>query len=238
VVAEVEHAIIENTFRLGDRQAGSLMTPRPDLPWIDVDCDARELLGRPGQTPRMPLLVCDGEVDRVLGVAHAEHLLFRCLAGEPFDLRAALRRPLFVPATMPALHLLEEFRRTRERVAVVLDEYGGLQGLVTDGDLLEALVGELPEPGDPDQPEIQRRLDGSWLVDGGVAMEELEGALDLDARPEDERRDFRTVAGFVMAHLGRIATVGDRVEADGLRYQVVEMEGRPVARVRIRTPAR
>ncbi|MHB1224435.1 MAG: hemolysin family protein [Gemmatimonadaceae bacterium] len=235
VVEQAEHEIIENTFRLGDRQVGSLMTPRPDVPWLEADCDAREVLVRLARTPGQPLLVCDDEVDRVLGVADAEGLLMRCLAGDQFDLRAGLRQPLFVPVTMRALPLLEEFRRTREHVAVVLDEYGGMQGVVTVDDILEALVGDLPERGELEQPEIRRQPDGSWLVDGGTAIEELERELDLDPRPEEERRDFHTVAGFVISRLGRVPTEGEQVEGegDGLRYQVVEMDGRRVATVRI-----
>jgi putative hemolysin len=233
VVDQAEHEIIENTFRLGDRQVGSLMTPRPDMSWIEADCDAAQVRAHLEGAPGLPLLVCDGEVDRVLGVADAEGLLMRCLAGDAFDLRAALRQPLFVPVTMRALTLLEEFRRAREQVAVALDEYGGVQGVVTVDDILEALVGDLPERGEPEQPEIRRQPDGSWLVDGGAAIEELERELDLDPRPEEERRDFRTVAGFVMSRLGRVPTVGERVEGDGLSYQVVEMDGRRVATIRV-----
>lgn len=237
VVQQAEHEIIENTFRLGDRQVGSLMTPRPDLLWIDADSEASEVLDRFNLTPGLPLLVCDGELDRVLGVAHAERLLLRCLAGEPFELRAALRQPLFVPVTMPALRLLEEFRRAREQVAITLDEYGGIQGVVTVDDILEALVGDLPEHGEPEQLEIARQPDGSWLVDGGVAIEDLERELDVDLRPGDEPRSFRTVAGLILTRLGRVPRVGERVEMAGLRYQVAEMEGRRIAMVRVSTAA-
>ena len=238
VVEEGEHDIIENAFRLGDRRVASLMTPRPDLHWLDVDATAADLLALDVPAGAPPLLVCDGDVDHVLGLAVPEALLRRALAGDPFDLRTVLRAPLFVPGSMRALDLLETFRRSREHVALVLDEFGGVQGMATSDDILEALVGELPEPGDPEELEIARQPDGSWLVDGGVAVEDLEAELDLDPLPPATRRDARTVAGLVMAHLGRLPLEGDGVHVAGLRLDVTSMDGRRVARLRVRTTPR
>ena len=233
VVQTAEHAIVENAFRLGDRQVGSIMTPRPDLAWIEI-ADAlaglREHLARVGR-PRV--LVCEGDVDNVLGVVHAEDLLARCLAGDPFDLRAAMHQPLFVPETMPVFQLLEEFRKSRLQVAVTLDEYGGVLGMVTVDDIVEALVGDLPERGEAGEPEIVREPDGTWVVDGAVAVEDLTAALDVDLPEDEERRDYRTVAGLVLTRLGHLPTVGEQVDVGDLHLQVAEMEGRRIAQVRV-----
>lgn len=232
VLDKAEHYIIENTFRLGDRQVGSVMTPRTDMPWIDVDADRDEVLQRVALARERPLVVCDGDVDRILGIARPEQLLRRSLAGEPFDLRAALNPPLFVPVTMPALRLLEEFRRTGELTPIALDEYGGVQGIATVDDILEALVGPLPEPGETEPLEVMRQKDGSWLVDGATAIEDLDAALDLDPQPPDDRRNYHTVAGLIIATLGRLASVGESVEVDGWRYEVVRTDGRRIVTIR------
>jgi putative hemolysin len=233
VILTAEHAIVENTFRLGDRQVGSIMTPRPDVRWLDVERpldEFREELASVGE-PRF--LVCEGDLDNVLGIVYVEDLLARCLTGQAPDLRSALHQPLFVPDTMPALRLVEEFRRERQQVAVVLDEFGGVQGVATVDDILEALVGDLPEPGDTDRPEVERQPDGSWLVDGAVALEDFEAALHIDPLPEEDRRGVRTVAGLIMAHLGRIPRPGEAVEVGETRLTVERMDGRRVDRVRV-----
>lgn len=233
VLDEAEHDIIENTFRLGDRQVGSVMTPRTDVSWIDVDADRADVLNRVAVARGRPLVVCSGDVDRVVGIARAEQLLVRSLAGESFDLRASLGTPLFVPVTMPALRLLEQFRRTGEQTAIALDEYGGVQGVATVDDILEALVGPLPEAGDTEPMEIMRQKDGSWLIDGGTAIEDLEAALDLDPLPLSDRRNYHTVAGLVTTKLGRIASVGDTIEIDEWRYEVVRTDGRRILTIRV-----
>jgi putative hemolysin len=179
------------------------------------------------------VLVCEGDVDNALGVVHAEDLLSRCLAGDALDLRAALHQPLFVPETMPVFQLLEEFRRSRQRVALALDEYGGVQGEVSVDDIVEALVGDLPERGEAGEPEIVREPDGTWVVDGAVAVEDLTAALDVDLPEDEERRDYRTVAGLVLTRLGHLPTVGEQVDVGDLHLQVAEMEGRRIAQVRV-----
>jgi len=237
VVQRAEHEIVENAFRLGDRQAGSIMTPRPDVRWVDADCPADEIRAQVEAVGDARFLVCARSFDQVLGIAHAEELLARSLRGEPFDVRAGLHQPLFVPETMPAFNLLEEFRRSRQQVAVVLDEFGGTEGVVTLDDILEALVGDLPEAGDVGGPELVRQPDGSWLVDGGMALEDLEAALDLDPMPEEERRGVRTVAGLVLARIGHLPRTGESVTVGATTFRVEALDGRRVARLRVETRA-
>jgi putative hemolysin len=238
VVQHEEHAIVENAFRLGDRQVGSLMTPRPDVRWIDLMATPAELREHVAEHREARLLVCEGDLENVLGVVQAEDLLAQCLAGQPLALARHVSPPVFVPESMPALRLLEEFKRTRRQVAVVLDEFGGVQGIVTVDDLIAAVLGDLPErDGEPAESSLARQPDGSWLVEGGAALEDLEHALDLDPLRAEERRQFRTVGGLVMARLGRVARVGDRFAFAGLQWEVTEMDGRRIDTVRVRPAA-
>jgi putative hemolysin len=233
-----EHEIVENTFRLGDRSVATIMTPRPDVAWIDANATPSELRAQLVEARWSPYLVCDGDADHVLGLVTAEDLLLRSLGGGPIDLRSdlrgVLREPLFVPATMPVLGLLRQFRSTRRHAAVALDEFGGVMGLVTIDDILEALVGALPEPDDETPPEIARQTDGSWLVDGAAAVTDVMAAVGVDLPEHETRRGFDTVGGLVMSVLGRLPTVGDAFDYGTARFTVEGMDGRRIASVRVR----
>lgn len=237
-VTSVEHTIMENTFRLGDRRVSTIMTPRTDLAWIDVNADQQEIRTQLAEARHSPFVACDGDVEHVVGFVHAEDLLALCLAGGPVELRSVLREPLFVPVSMPVLRLLETFRSTRERSAVVLDEFGGVAGVATVDDIVEGLIGELPDPDDASPPAIARQPDGSWTIDGGAAMADVSAVLDLDPPSGAETREFDTVGGMVMTMLGRIPTEGDTVEYSQARFTVERMDGRRVAVVRARLEKR
>ena len=237
-VQPAEHEIVENTFRLGDRAVGGIMTPRPDVRWLDASRPAEEiraqLAGMLAEARGSRLLVCDGNVERVYGVAHAEDLLARLLAGKTLDregLQAVLRKPLFVPAAMSAFSLLQTFRQTQYALAVAVDEFGGVQGVVTVEDLVEALIGELPEHGEEESARVARQPDGSWLVDGALPMEELETVLELDGGVD--HCGYHTVSGLVLTSIGRVPRSGDSFEFQGHRVEVVSVEGRRAASVRI-----
>jgi putative hemolysin len=239
VVQEAEREIVENTFRLGDRSVDALMTPRPDVQWVDLADDAAAVRAQLVQAARDRFLVCAGDLDHVVGLVHAEDLLVRCMAGHPVAdaavLRTIAREPLFVPATMPAFRLLETFRRSRQHAAVVLDEYGAVTGLVTLDDVLEALLGEVPEAGTPQDVDFQRRPDGSWLIDGATPLVDVENRLDLEATAQ-ERADVLTFGGFVMARLGRLPREGDHFDWGGRRVQVARMAGRRIEAVSVAAP--
>lgn len=235
-VQEAEREIVENTFRLGDRAVDALMTPRPDLRWVDIADGPTAVRAQLVEAAREHFLVCDGDLDHVVGLIRAEDLLVRCMSGAPIAdadaLRAMAREPLFVPTTTPAFRLLESFRRTRQHTAVVLDEYGAVTGVVTLDDVLEALLGELPGEDSLDRPEFERQADGSWLVDGATPLVDVESRLDVDATPQ-ERADVLTLGGFVMARIGHLPREGDHFEWSGRRVQVVQMTGRRIDQVSI-----
>jgi putative hemolysin len=239
VVQPAEHQIVESAFRLGDRTVASIMTPRPDIDWMDA-AGSPDAIRAQLATGRTRYLLCDGSVDEVLGVVHTEALLAKAISGRtieiPADLKEELGKPMFVPESMPVFRLLEEFRRTREQVAVVLDEFGGVQGVVTQDDILDALVGDLAAQEDGDDALMVRRPDGSWLVAGNAPVDQVETRLGLDPLPLDERRGFRTAAGFVLTQLGRVPKVGEAVQWSGARFEVVRLDGRRIDQLLVTRP--
>ncbi|HEX7118370.1 MAG TPA: hemolysin family protein [Longimicrobiales bacterium] len=228
IFEEEEQELVGRVFWLGDQRAYTLMVPRHRVVWLDVR-DPPELnrekmiLHRYSRFP-----VCDGGIDHVLGVVEVKDLWARVVGGEPLDLRAALREPLFVPERMRALRLLELFRESGVHYAIVVDEYGGTEGLVTLNDVLEEIAGDLTVPA---EPRIVRRDDGSWLVDATLTMDEFWKALGLTERRGAERRRYNTLGGFVITRLGRIPVAGAAFEAFGFRFEVVDMDGRRVDKV-------
>ncbi|MGQ0764410.1 MAG: hemolysin family protein [Gemmatimonadota bacterium] len=231
-VQGAEHEMVEGVFRLGDRLVSDVMTPRTQLEWVDIGSPVEEAKARIADAARLVFLVCDGTVDQVVGIVHAEDIVSRCLRGEVFELRPLINEPLYVPASMPALGLLEQFRQTRRHAAVALDEYGGLSGLVLLEDLVEFVVGAIPRPDEPVERDITRRDERTWTIVGATPLEDVEVALDLDGIPEASR-GVRTIGGLVMAKLGRVPKVGDAVEIGGARFEVSEMEDRRIASVQV-----
>ena len=239
IVQRTEHEIVESVFRVGDWSVRAIMTPRRDVEWIDLaegEADRHALSQQLVEQRRGLYLVCEEDLDHVVGLVHAEDLLAQSMTGAVVDraaLRAAARPPLFVPSSMPALQLIESLRASRQYAAVVLDEYGGVTGIVTLHDVLEALVGDLPSAGgEPEAPAIVRREDGSWLVEGALPVGEVEAELDLELS-EEGRTDYSTLAGFVLTRLGRLPLPGDHVTWRDHRFEVLDMDGRRIDKVLI-----
>ena len=227
VFHEAEQDMVERVFWLGDQQVGSILVPRPRMVWLDLadplDVNREKMLAHPHA--RFP--VCEGGPDRPVGMVAVKDLWAEALAGRPLDLRAALKQPLYVPATTRALKLLEQFREGGVHMALVVDEYGGIQGLVTHRDIMEEIAGEVG----PNDPQVVRRDDGSWLVDAGMPVDDFRDELGLDERREHDRGGYRTVGGLVVTALGRFPSPGDHVDVDGLRIEVVDMDGYRVDKV-------
>jgi putative hemolysin len=228
VFEEEEQELVERVFWLGDQRAGALMTPRLQVAWVDINDPPELQRASMMRDPRTRYLVCDDEIDHVVGMVESKDLWAQVLGGGDLDLRKVLRKPLFVPEAMRALRLLEAFRESGVYMAVVLDEYAGVEGVVTLNDVLEGLAGDLVETG---QPRVVQREDGSWLVDASLGMDEFRDALDLPERRGDERDEYRTLGGFVVTTLGRIPRAGEWFVADRLRYEVVDMDGHRVDKV-------
>jgi putative hemolysin len=231
VFEAAEHEMVQGVFRLGDRRIGALMTPRTDIVCLDLDDPPEELRRCILETVHSWLPVGRGDLDDLVGVARAKDLLVPLLTGQSEALEALIRPPVVVPESLPALGVLERFRQAGLHLALVVDEYGGVQGLVTPIDLLEALVGDLPDAGMPAEPAAVRRDDGSWLVDGMLPADELKALLPIGALPGEGTGAYQTVSGLVMQQLGRIPSTGDHFAWGGFRFEVVDMDGHRVDKV-------
>jgi putative hemolysin len=209
------------------------MTPRTQMVWIDVGDSLEILKVKMVNSRHSRFPVIQGSFDNVLGMVSAKGLLNQSLSGQPINIRQALGPPLFVPETASALKVLDLFKREGAHFAVVTDEYGGIQGMVTDWDILEAIVGELPSKDEPGEPEVTVREDGSWLVDGLLNIDRLEEILAMDTTSDEESGPYHTVSGFVMTRLGGIPAVGQHFEWKGFRFEVMDMDGRRVDKVLI-----
>lgn len=231
-----ETAIVQMALRLGDRRVSSVMTPRTQVEWLDLTDPEEENRRKIRDSAYSRFPVVEGSSQQVVGVVQVKDLLSAALAGRPFDIRGALRPPLYVPDTVTALRALEIFKQSGEPLALVVDEYGDFEGVVTLHDILQSLVGDIGAPGEQADAAIVQREDGSWLVDGMVVVDEIKDLTGLARLPGDETGDFHTLGGFMMARMGRIPAVGDHVAVNGIRFEVVDMDGRRVDRVLIIPP--
>jgi putative hemolysin len=237
VFEETEQDLVERVFRLGDRRVSALMTPRVDMSWIDIDDPADQIQQRIIQSPRTRFPVCQGILDNVLGIVHVRDLYVQLASGHPLDLRALIRPALFVPESTRAFTLLERFKQTGSSIALIVQEYGEIEGVITLTDLLEALVGDVPAADEPTEQEAVQREDGSWLLDGALSLEELQDLLDVEYLPDQDARSYETLGGLVMHQLGRIPAVADSFEWAGWCFEVMDMDGRRVDKV-LATPLR
>lgn len=234
VFEEVERDMVESIFRFGDKQLRSLMTPRTEIAWLDINDPEEVIRETISQSHHSRFPVCDGTLDRVIGTVDAKDLLPDSWAGKPFDLRAVLRPPLFLPETMLALRALERFKQTGIQGALLVDEFGGVEGMVTLIDMMEAIVGDIPTAEEIAEPPIVEREDGSYLVDGSLDVDDLKDLLDVDELPDEG--DYQTLGGFIVSLIGRLPRVGDRVEWEDYRFEVVDMDGNRIDKVLIAKP--
>lgn len=231
VFEPAERDMIDGVMRLADRPVRSIMTPRVDVVWLDLADSEEEIRKTIIESMRSRFPVGRGEIDAVEGVVHAKDLLDRALAGQPFDLAACARQPLFVHEGTPVLKLLELFRSSTLHIALVVDEYGSFEGIVTTADILAAIAGEFQEAEGEAESAAVRRDDGSWLIDGAIDIDQLERYLDRrDLKSND---DYHTLAGFILWELGHLPKVGERLDWKDLRFEVVDMDGRRIDRVLI-----
>ncbi len=228
---EAEQEMIEGVFGLGDRRVAELMRPSVDMVWLDIQDSPEVILATIKQSTYSRFPVGEGSLDHVLGYIHVKDLLGLYIEGHPLDVRSCIRPLPPVPDTMPALKVLEVFQQSRTHIALVVNEHGATEGLITMHDILEAVVGDLPAPGEPAEQHVIRREDGSWLVDGATPVFEFKAALDIKELPGEDDGSFTTLGGFVLAQLGRIPSPGDKFEAGARCYEVMDMDRNRVDKV-------
>ncbi|MGB3684883.1 MAG: hemolysin family protein [Ornithinimicrobium sp.] len=234
-----ERDLVEKVFRVGDRRIDSLMTPRPQITWMNVNDPPADTWTQMSHSGHSEFPLCDGTLDDVLGLVSIKRLWLQAMNGDQPDPRAAMRTAPLVPESIPALKVLEVFRQSGSHVALVVDEYGDTQGLVTPVDVLEAIAGDLPSVDQPTDPRVTRNEDGSWLLDGGVSADMLFETLGLSGMPEEDRGEYKTVAGFVITHLQRLPEPGERFDYENFTVEIRAVDGNRVSKVRVsRQPER
>jgi putative hemolysin len=230
VIDEQERAMVRNVFRLDDRQIASLMTPRSDIVYLDLDDPHEDNLRKVLESERSRFPVCRGGMRDVVGIASARRLLQQNIRGEALDIANALEPAVYVPESLTGMELLENFRSSISHLALVVDEYGEVQGLVTLQDLFEAIAGEFKTPRVEDSWAVQR-ADGSWLLDGLIPIPELKDRLGFSAAPEEELGRYNTLSGMMMLLLGRVPSVSDTVDWQGWRFEIVDMDHHRIDKV-------
>ena len=228
VFEEVEHDMVQRVLRLGDRTIKTLMTPRTDICWLDLEESLETSLQEILESTHSRFPVGRGSLDDCLGVVRVRNLLSAKITGQSINLEELLQPPLFVAESTRALSVLEHFKRSGIHIALVTDEFGGVEGLVTLNDLMEGIVGDLPSVDDEDGPLVVTREDGSLLVDGGLDLDAFAELIDQDIFGIDQEGRYHTLAGFVMHVLERIPREADHFEWQGYRFEVLDMDGKRV----------
>ncbi|NJD53397.1 MAG: HlyC/CorC family transporter [Candidatus Methanoperedens sp.] len=226
---KAERDMVEQVFRLGDLRAGALMTPRTEIVWLDIEDSSQEIRHKIADSGHSRFPVGQGSLDNILGIVQIKDMLDLNMAGKTPDLRASMRRPLFVPESTHALKVLELFKKSGIHISLVVDEYGSVQGLVTLKDILEQIVGDIPSVEELEQPLAVQREDGSWLLDGMLLVDDFKKIFSIKELPGEGI--YQTLGGFVLMHMGRIPVVGNHFEWNGLRFEVVDMDKNRIDKV-------
>lgn len=230
VIEAQEHQMVRNVFRLDDRQVGSMMIPRAEITWLDVNQEADEVLRVIADNEHSRYPVCRGGLEDVLGVISAQTLLQQMMRGGEVDLTGSLQQAVFVPETLSGMELLDHFRGSNVQLVFVVDEYGEVQGMITVRDVLEAITGEFSTASEEDSWAVLRE-DGSWLFDGLIPAPELKDRLALRALPEEDRGRYNTLAGMIILLLGHLPSTSESVEWEGWRFEVVDLDGKRIDKV-------
>ncbi|MBP7774242.1 HlyC/CorC family transporter [Candidatus Woesebacteria bacterium] len=226
-----EKEIVERTMRLSDKKVSALMTPRKEIAWIDVDSRFKTIRNVIASHSHSHFPVCRDSLDKVVGIIRTESLLVNFLVEEKIDLKKLMQKPLFIPESMDSLKVLDLFQKTGVHMALVADEYGNTRGLISLTDLLEEIVGDIPTINEFDEEEIVKRDDGSFLVDGLVAIDELAEYFQMKKLPGQKTGLYHTVGGLATNMIGSIPKTGDSFEAAGYKFEVLDMDGNRVDKI-------
>jgi putative hemolysin len=234
VFEEYEQDMVERIFKLGDKRVNVLMERRRELEFIDINDTPEQIMKQAAETRFSRLPVCDGNIDHLLGIVAIKDLLLKGFKDGAPDLKPILKKPLYVHENMKAYKALELFKKNRTRFALVINEYGSIEGLITITDILESIVGDIePDPED-EAPAILKRDDGSYLIDGLMLIDELKDELEMNDFPKDEDREYDTLAGFILMQMDKIPTEGDKFAWRGYSFEVIDMDGNRIDKVLVK----
>jgi magnesium and cobalt exporter, CNNM family len=232
VFEESEQNMVEAVFSLGDRTARSLMTPRSQIVWLALTASDDEIRAKISASGYSRFPVSTDSLDHVAGVVQVKDLLTRHFGGNAIDLKPLLQEPLFVPRTVSALHALDLFKQSGKHIALVVDEYGGIEGLLTHHDILEAIAGDMTFGGNAPEAKAVQRHDGSWLLDGMLAVDEFKEIFHIiDILPGEKKDAYQTLGGFIFTQMGRVPAVAESFEWGNLRFEIVDMDGKRIDKV-------
>ena len=231
VFEELEQDMVEAVFQLGDKSARALMTPRTQIVWLDVNDAVERIRAKLSDSGHSRFPVCTGSLDNVVGVVQAKDLLASVLSDKTVNPQASMQQPAFVPRGMPALQVLDHIKQSGSHIVLVVDEYGGIEGLLTHHDILEAIAGDMPLGKTPPEPKAVQRKDGSWLLDGMLSIDEFKEIFHLDNLPGEKKDTFQTLGGFIFTQMGRVPSASEQFEWNGLRFEVVDMDGKRIDKV-------
>ena len=226
-----EQDMIEAVIELGDKSARALMTPRTQIVWLNVDESIDQIHTKISESGHSRFPVCQGNLDNVVGVTHAKSLLSNTLQGKPIDLTASLQQPVFVPRAMSALQVLDYIKRSGSHLVLVVDEYGGIEGLLTHHDILEAIAGDMPFGEKVNESKAVQRQDGSWLLDGMLGVDEFKELFQLEVLPGEKNDAYQTLGGFIFTRMGRVPSVSEHFVWNHLRFEIVDMDGKRIDKV-------
>ena len=226
-----EQDMVHRVFRLDDLKASSIMTPRTQLVWLDLSEPLEDSLERIASSGHARFPVARESLDDFVGVLHSKDILAKQVFGDAWELEALARMPLFIPKSMPVFKVLEMFKEAGLHEAMVLDEYGGVVGMITLHDVLEEIIGDMPQVDEDEDPQIIQRADGSWLLDGMLPIDEFKKMFGFKDLPEEGRDDFHTLGGFIISYLGYIPTASEGFEWGGVKLEVVDMDRARVDKV-------
>lgn len=230
VFEDAERELVENVLWLGDQRTRALMTPRRDIIWLDLEDTPEVNRHKVATSGYSSFPVARGDLDHLVGVVRTKDLLARMLDDGVFEVEGACQSAFIVPGSLSALKLLQALRSNRRHLALVVDEHGSIQGLITNNEVLEAVAELDNDPDDPD-PEIVRREDGSYLLDGGLSIDELKDVLDVKQLPDEDEAHYHTLAGFILDHLGHIPVASEKFEWGGFAFEIVDLDHHRVDKV-------
>ncbi|HEY0845279.1 MAG TPA: hemolysin family protein [Noviherbaspirillum sp.] len=235
VFERTEHDIVTRALRLDDQRLGALMTPRTDLEFIDLDDSLEQTLAKIANSPFSRLPVYRGDRSNVVGIVHTGDLFEQAIRGQSLssiDIASAVKPALYVPESVSAMDLLETLKKNRAELALVVDEYGEIEGMVTLSDVMGALVGDVSMVDEAHEADAVQREDGSWLIDGGVSLDRFRDLFDTNVQfPEEAAGVYHTLAGFVLTQLGHIPNVSEHFEWGGYRFEVMDMDRHRIDRL-------
>ena len=235
-IEKEEEDIIKRVFRLDDQKVDMLMTPKNEIIWIDLEEDIEETKKKIIKSERSIFPVAEGDLDKVIGVIQSKDLLSSIFKKEEFNIKNYLKKPLMVPENLPSLDILKLFKDNNEyvHIALVVDEYGSVEGLITLNDILEGIVGDIPGIDETNEPTAIKRNDGSWLIDSGYSIDRFKELFEIEELTEEKNDQFTTLSGFILSHLNRIPETGERFSWNNFDFEIIDMDGHHLDKVLVR----